>query len=102
MASQEWLLRSPLPPAERRPFPWESPPDPIEIAHEVFQAWLTFALFDHDEHQVRSGPELGGDVGAGLPELGQEAGVEQPDHVARVSSHDLQGRDRDLPAVSRV
>jgi acetyl-CoA C-acetyltransferase len=34
-------------PAEKRPFPWESPPDPIEVAHEVFQAWLTFAVFDN-------------------------------------------------------
>src|SRR5262249_43634881 len=34
-------------PAARRPFPWESPPDPVEIAHEVFQAWLTFAVFDN-------------------------------------------------------
>ncbi len=34
-------------PEEKRPFPWESPPDPIEIAHEVFQAWLTFAVFDN-------------------------------------------------------
>ncbi len=34
-------------PAEKRPFPWESAPDPIEVAHEVFQAWLTFALFDN-------------------------------------------------------
>jgi acetyl-CoA C-acetyltransferase len=33
-------------PEERRPFPWESPPDPIEVAHEVFQAWLTFAVFE--------------------------------------------------------
>ena len=32
---------------EKRPFPWESPPDPIEVAHEVFQAWLTFAIFDN-------------------------------------------------------
>lgn len=36
-----------FPPAERRPFPWESPPDPVEVAHEVFQAWLTFAVFDN-------------------------------------------------------
>jgi acetyl-CoA C-acetyltransferase len=34
-------------PADKRPFPWESPPDPIEVAHEVFQAWLTFAVFDN-------------------------------------------------------
>lgn len=34
-------------PAERRPYPWESPPDAAEIAHEVFQAWLTFAVFEN-------------------------------------------------------
>ncbi len=34
-------------PSERRPFPWEAPPHPAEIAHDVFQAWLTFALFDN-------------------------------------------------------
>lgn len=27
------------------PFPWE-PPHPAEVAHEVFQAWETFPLFD--------------------------------------------------------
>ncbi len=30
-------------PEERRPFPWEAPFHPAEVAHEVFQAWLTFA-----------------------------------------------------------
>jgi acetyl-CoA C-acetyltransferase len=34
-------------PPARSPFPWESPPDPVEVAHEVFQAWLTFAVFDN-------------------------------------------------------
>jgi acetyl-CoA C-acetyltransferase len=34
-------------PSDKRPFPWESPPDPIEVAHEVLQAWLTFAVFDN-------------------------------------------------------
>jgi acetyl-CoA C-acetyltransferase len=34
-------------PAEKRPFPWEAPPDPREVAHEVFQAWLTFAIFEN-------------------------------------------------------
>jgi acetyl-CoA C-acetyltransferase len=34
-------------PEERRPFPWESPPDPVEVAHDVFQAWLTFAVFEN-------------------------------------------------------
>ncbi|HTD50061.1 MAG TPA: acetyl-CoA synthetase [Acidimicrobiia bacterium] len=33
-------------PTTRSPFPWESPPNPVEVAHEVFQAWLTFAVFD--------------------------------------------------------
>ena len=40
-------------PAEKRPFPWESPPDPIEVAHEVFQAWLTFAIFDNARRGAR-------------------------------------------------
>ena len=34
-------------PDEKRPFPWEAPMHPSELAHEVFQAWLTFALFDN-------------------------------------------------------
>jgi acetyl-CoA C-acetyltransferase len=34
-------------PQERRPFPWEAPMLPAEVAHEVFQAWLTFAVFDN-------------------------------------------------------
>jgi acetyl-CoA C-acetyltransferase len=31
---------------DRPPFPFEAPFHPAEIAHEVFQAWLTFATFD--------------------------------------------------------
>jgi acetyl-CoA C-acetyltransferase len=34
-------------PAEKRAFPWEAPMHPVEVAHEVFQAWLTFAVFDN-------------------------------------------------------
>jgi len=34
-------------PTEKRPFPWEAPFHPAEVAHDVFQAWLTFALFDN-------------------------------------------------------
>ena len=34
-------------PAERRPFPWEAPFHLAEVAHEVLQAWLTFAIFDN-------------------------------------------------------
>jgi acetyl-CoA C-acetyltransferase len=40
-------------PAEKRPFPWESPPHAVEIAHEVFQAWLTFAVFDNARRAQR-------------------------------------------------
>jgi acetyl-CoA C-acetyltransferase len=32
--------------AEPPPFPFEAPFHPAEIAHEVFQAWLTFPVFD--------------------------------------------------------
>jgi acetyl-CoA C-acetyltransferase len=35
------------PPAERRPFPMEMQFLPTEISHAVFQAYLTFALFDN-------------------------------------------------------
>ncbi len=34
-------------PSEKRPFPWEAPFHPAELAHEVMQAWLTFAIFDN-------------------------------------------------------
>lgn len=37
-----WSHRSDTP----DPFPFEAPFHPAEIAHEVFQAWLTFPLFD--------------------------------------------------------
>lgn len=38
----EWSHRDP----ERKPFPFEAPFHPSEVAHSVFQAWLTFAVFD--------------------------------------------------------
>ncbi len=34
-------------PAEKRPFPMEMEFDPSEITHAVFEAYLTFALFDN-------------------------------------------------------
>jgi acetyl-CoA C-acetyltransferase len=37
-----WSHRHPEPP----PFPFEAPFHPSEVAHEVFQAWLTFATRD--------------------------------------------------------
>jgi acetyl-CoA C-acetyltransferase len=38
----EWSFRDP----ERRPFPFEAPFHPAEVAHGVFPAWLTFPVFD--------------------------------------------------------
>jgi acetyl-CoA C-acetyltransferase len=37
-----WSHRDP----EKKPFPFEAMPHPAEVAHEVFQAWLTFPVFD--------------------------------------------------------
>jgi acetyl-CoA C-acetyltransferase len=34
-------------PAEKRPYPWEWPPSPIEVAHDAMQAWLNFSVFDN-------------------------------------------------------
>jgi acetyl-CoA C-acetyltransferase len=34
-------------PDEKRSYPWEAPFNPVEVAHDVFQAWLTFAIFDN-------------------------------------------------------
>jgi acetyl-CoA C-acetyltransferase len=44
-------------PADKRSFPWEAPPEATEVAHEVFQAWLTFAVFDN-ARRARLGIEL--------------------------------------------
>ena len=38
----EWSFKDP----ESKPFPFEAPFHPAEVAHEVFQAWLTFAIFE--------------------------------------------------------
>jgi acetyl-CoA C-acetyltransferase len=38
----DWSFR----PAERRPFPFDVPFHPAEVAHAIFEAYLTFALFD--------------------------------------------------------
>ncbi len=68
------------PPAEKRPYPWESPPDPVEVAHEVFQAWLTFAVFDN-ARRAR--------LGAGLDEYRGEIGsmLEPMTRVAARNPH---------------
>jgi acetyl-CoA C-acetyltransferase len=52
-------------PEERRPFPWEAPFHPAEVAHEVFQAWLTFAIFDNARR---------GHMGVGLDDYRRELG----------------------------
>jgi acetyl-CoA C-acetyltransferase len=56
-----WSFR----PAEKRPFPMDLDFDPSEISHSVFEAYLTFALFDNarrahtgrglDEHRASLG-----------------------------------------------
>jgi acetyl-CoA C-acetyltransferase len=38
-----WSFRDP----EKKPFPFEAPFLPAEVAHDIFQAWLTFAMFDN-------------------------------------------------------
>ena len=43
--------------AERRPMPFDTPFLPAEMAHEVFQAYLTFALFD-SARRARAGTPL--------------------------------------------
>ena len=52
-------------PAEKRPFPMDMEFDPSELSHQVFEAYLTFALFDNacrahlgralDEHRAALG-----------------------------------------------
>ncbi|HVB91829.1 MAG TPA: hypothetical protein VND70_06990 [Acidimicrobiales bacterium] len=66
-------------PAERRPFPMDLEFHPSEISHSVFEAFLTFALFDNarrahvgrtlDEHSARLGRLLAPltEVAAGSP-----------------------------------
>ncbi len=60
----QWSFR----PAEKRPFPMDMDFDPSEISHAVFEAYLTFALFDNarrthlgrglDEHRAQLGRVL--------------------------------------------
>ena len=47
-----WSHRDP----EKKPFPFEAMPHPAEVAHEVFQAYLTFALFDTARRAARGTP----------------------------------------------
>ena len=63
----QWSFR----PAEKRPFPMDMDFDPSEISHSVFEAYLTFALFDNarrahtgralDEHRAALGRVMAAD-----------------------------------------
>jgi len=60
----QWSHRTP----ERRPFPFDIPFHPAEVANEIFEAFLTFALYDNarrahlsrtiEQHRSRIGPLL--------------------------------------------
>jgi acetyl-CoA C-acetyltransferase len=53
-------------PAEKRPFPMDMDFDPSEITHAVFEAYLTFALFDNARRA-----HLGRDLAAHREQLGR-------------------------------
>jgi acetyl-CoA C-acetyltransferase len=57
-----WRHRDPDP----KPFPFEAPFHPAEVAHEVFQAWLTFPVFD-----VARRARLGAEPDAYRAQLGE-------------------------------
>ncbi len=58
----QWSFR----PAEKRPFPMDMEFDPSEISHAVFEAYLTFALFDNARRA-----HLGRDLDAHRAQLGR-------------------------------
>lgn len=58
----QWSFR----PAEKRPFPMDMDFDPSEITHAVFEAYLTFALFDNARRA-----HLGRDLEAHRAQLGR-------------------------------
>lgn len=63
-------------PEEKRLFPWEAPFHPAEVAHEVFEAWLTFAIFDNARR---------GHLGVSLDEYRRELG-DQWERFTRVAA----------------
>ena len=54
------------PPAEQPSFPYDAPFHPAEVAHSIFQAYLTFALFDNARR---------GHLGVGLEEYRKQIGA---------------------------
>ncbi len=62
----DWSFKDPDP----KPFPFEAPFHPAEVAHEVFQAWLTFAIFE-----IGRRGHLGTEPAAHRRELGELLGA---------------------------
>ncbi len=73
-------------PAERRPFPMEMTFHPSEIAHSVFEAFLTFALFDNSRraHLGRTLAEHRAQLGQLLAPL-TEVAAANPDAWFRIA-----------------
>ena len=71
-----WSFR----PAEKRPFPMDMEFDPSEISHAVFEAYLTFALFDNARRA-----HLGRELNAHRASLG--AVMSRMTDVAAASPH---------------
>ena len=86
----QWSFR----PAEKRPFPMDMDFDPSEITHAVFEAYLTFALFDNARRA-----HLGRDLDAHRDRLGRV--LAPMTAIAAASPHAWfpvarsRGRDRD-------
>ena len=88
----EWSHRA----AERSPFPFEAPFHPAEVAHNVFQAYLSFAAYDNarrahlgrslDEHRQRLGRLLSPmtEVAAADPENAWFPIARTPDELVTV------------------
>ncbi len=80
-------------PAERRPYPMDLEFDPSEISHAVFEAYLTFALFDNARRA-----QLGRDLDAHRAQLGR---VMAPmTEVAAHSRHAWFRQARSAPEIS--
>jgi acetyl-CoA C-acetyltransferase len=72
----DWSFRDP----EKKPFPFEAMPHESEIAHQVFQAYLTFALHDVARRAAR-----GADTVSHLTEIG--ATLAKMTRVAAANPH---------------
>ena len=83
------------------PFPFEAPFHPAEIAHEVFQAWLTFPVFD-----VARRARLGiapADYAAAIGELlapFSEVAADEPVRLVPRRAHRRGAVDADAPTTA--